>query len=177
MAIFLAFLVGAIQVMLGMFRLGFLVNFLSKPVISGFTSAAAFIIIFSQLKHLLGVNTAKSNTFYELVLNALEKIGETNSYDFGLGILGILIIMALKKWNKKIPAILIVVILGVLAVYFLNLESYGVKIVGEVPQGLPEFQIPNINFKNIRSIWPIALTLALIGYCLLYTSPSPRDRG
>lgn len=164
MAIFLAFLVGAIQVVLGMFRLGFLVNFLSKPVISGFTSAAAFIIIFSQLKHLLGVNTAKSNTFYELVLNALEKIGETNSYDFGLGVLGILIIMALKKWNKKIPAILIVVILGVLAVYFLNLESYGVKIVGEVPQGLPEFQIPNINFKNILNIWPIALTLALIGY-------------
>ena len=71
---------------------------------------------------------------------------------------------ALKKWNKKIPAILIVVILGVLAVYFLNLESYGVKIVGEVPKGLPEFQIPNINFKNILNIWPIALTLALIGY-------------
>ena len=87
MAIFLAFLVGTIQVMLGMFRLGFLVNFLSKPVISVFTSAAAFIIIFSQLKHLLGVNTPKSNTFYELVLNALEKIGETNSYDFGLGVL------------------------------------------------------------------------------------------
>lgn len=164
MAIFLAFLVGAIQFILGIFRLGFLVNFLSKPVIRGFTSAAAFIIIFSQLKHLLGVNIAKSSKFHQLVLNALEKLGETNMYDFVIGLSGILLIIALKKWNQKIPSILLVVILGVLAVYFLNLESYGVKIVGEVPKGLPTFQIPDINFENILNIWPIALTLALIGY-------------
>ncbi len=164
MAIFLAFLVGAIQFILGISRMGFLVGFLSKPVITGFTSAAAFIIIFSQLKHLLGANIAKSSKFHQLVLNAYEKLGEINIYDFAIGLGGILIIVALKKWSRKIPPILLVVVLGILAVYFLNLESYGVKIVGEVPKGLPSFKMPDISIENILNIWPIALTLALIGY-------------
>ncbi len=164
MAIFLAFMVGAIQLLLGICRMGFLVNFLSKPVISGFTSAAALIIIFSQLKHLLGTNIEKSNKFHQLLLNAFEKISETNSYDFVIGILGIVIIIGLKKWSKKIPSILFVVILGILAVYFFNLSTYGIKIVGTIPTGLPNFAIPNINLDNVLSIWPIALTLALVGY-------------
>ncbi len=164
MAIFLAFLVGAIQMLLGISRMGFLVNFLSKPVISGFTSAAALIIIFSQLKHLLGANIAKSNKFHELIGNALEKIGETNAIDLGIGLAGILIIVGLKRWSKKFPSILLVVILSILAVYFLNLVSYDVKIVGTVPTGLPSFQMPDISLENTLSIWPIALTLALVGY-------------
>ncbi len=164
MAIFLAFLVGAIQVLLGLFRMGFLVNFLSKPVISGFTSGAAFIIVFSQLQHLLGVDIEKSNRFHQLIINAFGEIAQTNGYDLVIGIVGILIIVLIKKLNKKIPSILLVVVLGVLAVYFLDLQSYGVKIVGEIPMGLPEFQIPDITFKNSMDLWPIALALALIGY-------------
>lgn len=164
MAIFLAFLVGAIQFLLGISRMGFLVNFLSKPVISGFTSAAALIIIFSQLKHLLGADIAKSNTFHQLILNAFEKLAETNMYDFGIGLFGIFVIVGLKKWSPKIPAILLVVVLGILGVYLLNLESFGVHIVGAVPTGLPDFQIPDISIENTLSLWPIALTLALVGY-------------
>lgn len=164
MAIFLAFMVGAIQLFLGISRMGFLVNFLSKPVINGFTSAAALIIIFSQLKHLLGAPIERSSKFHQLILNAFEKVSETNLVDFAIGFVGILIIVGLKKWSKKIPSILLVVILGILAVYFLNLENYGVKIVGAVPMGLPSFQVPNISLENALSIWPIALTLALIGY-------------
>ena len=124
LAIFLAFLVGAIQLTLGLFRMGFLVNFLSKPVISGFTSAAALIIVFSQLKHLLGATIVRSNKFHELVMNAFEKIADSNVYDFSIGIAGIIIIVLLKKWNRKIPSILLVVVLGILAVRFLNLERF-----------------------------------------------------
>ena len=164
MAIFLAFLVGVIQLTLGVCRMGFLVNFLSKPVISGFTSAAALIIIFSQLKHLFGANITRSNKFHELVLNAFEKVSEINAYDFGVGIAGIIIIVLLKKWSKKIPSILLVVVLGILAVRFLNLERFGVQIVGDIPTGLPSFQAPQISWDAILSIWPIALTLALVGY-------------
>ena len=101
MAIFLAFLVGAIQFVLGLGRMGFLVNFLSKPVISGFTSAAAIIIMFSQLKHLLGVDIEKSNKFHILIRNAFEKVAETNLYDFGIGILGISSSSDLKNGIKK----------------------------------------------------------------------------
>lgn len=164
MALLLAFMVGAIQLILGLLRMGFLVNFLSKPVISGFTSAAALIIIFSQLKHLLGVSIEKSNQFHELLSNAFEKLPETNPFDMAIGVGGILIILLLKKWNRKIPGILLVVVLGIMAVYILRLHSMGIKIVGEIPKGLPHFQIPKINLKNILEIWPIAFTLALIGY-------------
>ena len=164
MAIFLAFLVGAIQLLLGLFRMGFLVNFLSRPVISGFTSGAALIIIFSQLKHLLGTDIEKSIKFHQLVINAFDKFTATNLYDFTIGVAGILIMVLLKKWNKKIPSILIVVVLGILTVYFLDFQQYGVKIVGEIPYGLPDFQVPNFNFQNAMDLWPIALTLALVGY-------------
>jgi SulP family sulfate permease len=164
LAIFLAFLVGAIQLLLGLFRMGFLVNFLSTPVISGFTSGAALIIIFSQLKHLLGTDIEKSIKFHQLVINAFDKFAATNLYDFTIGIGGILIIVLLKKWNKKIPSILIVVVFGILAVYFLDLQQFGVKIVGEIPYGLPDFQVPNFNYQNAMDLWPIALTLALVGY-------------
>ncbi|WP_425629434.1 SulP family inorganic anion transporter [Cellulophaga lytica] len=164
MAIVLGFMVGATQFLLGLFRMGFLVNFMSKPVISGFTSGAAIIIMFSQLKHLLGANIEGSSKFVTLIKNVFAKVAETNMYDFAIGMVGILIIVVVKKINKKIPSILFVVVLGILAVYFFKLEQYGVKIVGAIPDGLPSFSVPNINIKNILDIWPIAVTLALVGY-------------
>ena len=164
MALLLAFMVGAIQLILGLLRMGFLVNFLSKPVISGFTSAAALIIIVSQLRHLLGVSIDRSNRFHELLGNALKKLPETNPFDLAIGLGGIVIIFLLKKWNKKIPGILLVVVIGIIGVYVFKLPSLGVKIVGEIPMGLPHFQLPKVNFENISEILPIALTLALIGY-------------
>ncbi len=164
MALFLSFMVGAFQLFMGVFRMGFLVNFMSRPVISGFTSAAAVIIIFSQLKHLLGTNIENSNKFHELVINALHHIKETNFYDFGIGIVGILVIISFKNWFKRFPAILLVVVLSTVVVYFFNLESYGVHVVGEVPAGLPSFHWHKFSFKNFKDIWPIALTLAFVGY-------------
>lgn len=164
MAIFLAFVVGLIQLILGVCRMGFLVNFLSKPVISGFTSAAAIIIIFSQWKHLLGAEIPGSNRFYQLVLNVVTHISETNIYDFIIGLSGIIILVVLKKWSKKIPVILVLVVTAILAVYFLNLEEHGVKIVGAIPKGLPHFKVPNIDIEKAINIWPTALTLALVGY-------------
>ncbi len=163
-ALFLAFFVGAIQLVLGLFRMGFLVNFLSRPVISGFTSGAVLIIIFSQLKHLLGTDIERSGQFHHLVINAFEKIQDTNPFDLAIGLVGILIIVATKKWNRKIPGILIAVVLGILAVFLLKLESYGVHIVGNIPKGLPSFEVPDFSVKNITSLWPMALTLALVGY-------------
>jgi len=164
MVVVLALMVGAIQFLLGLFRMGFLVNFLSKPVISGFTSAAAVIIIFSQLKHLLGASIVGSNRFHQLLQNAIEKLGDTNPYDLGIGVLGILLIIGFKKWNKNIPVILIIVLLGILSVYFLDLKYYGVELVGEVPQGLPSFVLPDLKLEYVQQLWPIALALALVGY-------------
>ena len=164
MVVVLALMVGAIQFLLGLFRMGFLVNFLSKPVISGFTSAAAVIIILSQLKHLLGTEISGSSRFHDLLQNAIQKIGDTNPYDLGIGLLGILLILVFKKWNKNIPIVLIVVLLGMVGVYLFDLKIYGVELVGEVPQGLPSFVLPDVKLAYVQSLWPIALALALVGY-------------
>jgi SulP family sulfate permease len=164
LAILLAFMVGAIQFVLGIFRMGYLVTFLAKPVISGFTSAAAMIIIFSQLKHLLGVDMEGSNQFHRIFLNAIETIPQTNFYDFIIGLTGIFLLIGFKKWNRHIPAILIIVVLGILAVYFFKMEALGIKIVGTIPKGLPGFVLPAFSMDTMMQLWPIALTLALIGY-------------
>jgi len=164
MALLLAFFVGCFQLVLGILRMGFLVNFLSKPLISGFTSGAALIIIFSQLQYLLGTEIEKSNQFHKILANAFEKLGNTNPYDLGIGVVGIVLMIFFKKINKKSPYILIVVILGILAVYFFQLTSKGVQIVGEIPKGLPEVALPEWSLTSFMELWPIALTLALIGY-------------
>ena len=109
-AILLAFLVGAIQFLLGLFRLGFLVNFLSHPVVSGFTSAAALIIGLSQLKHLLGVEIPRSHHIHEIILFAFDNLNQINGIALLVGILGILIIVFSKKINKSLPGQLFAVI-------------------------------------------------------------------
>jgi len=162
MAIFLGLFMGGIQLLLGLIRMGFLVNFLSKPVISGFTSAAAIIIGLSQLKHLLGTDIERSNQIHMLFLNAFKTIDQTNLYTLGIGIAAIIILKAIKKVNKKIPAALIVVVLGILAVYILKLNTYGVKIVENIPSGLPSVEVPSIDYSRLDELFPIAITLALI---------------
>jgi SulP family sulfate permease len=164
MAILLAFMVGCIQLLLGLLRMGFLVNFLSKPVISGFTSGAALIIMGSQLKHILGTEIAKSNQLHYILANTIQKLGDTNLYDLAIGIAGILLMVLVKKWNRKIPYILLVVALGTLVVYYFDLSLLGVKVVGDIPAGLPAFTVPQIEIGILSQLWPIALTLALIGY-------------
>lgn len=165
MVAILAFIVGAIQLVLGLLRMGFLVNFLSKPVISGFTSGAAIIIILSQLKHLLGTGSANNSSgFHTLLIDAYSSITDTNPYTLLIGGVGILLIFAFKKWNPRIPGILIVVVLAMVTASALKLGDYGVALVGVVPSGLPNFVMPNLQWDSLAQLWPIALALALVGY-------------
>jgi SulP family sulfate permease len=164
MAIFLAFFMGLIQLGLGLLRMGFLVNFLSKPVISGFTSAAAIIIGFSQLKHLLGTDIEGSNQIHILLKNAIATVSNTNWIALAIGLLAIVVIKSIKRFNSRIPAALVVVVLGVLTIYFFNLNEQGVRIVGEVPSGLPSLKVPTFDFSRVSELLPIALTLALIAF-------------
>lgn len=164
MAIFLALLMGSIQLLLGLFRMGFLVNFLSKPVISGFTSAAAIIIGLSQLKHVLGVKIEGSSQIHILLNNVFHSLNQINWYTIAVGITTILLIKGMKKINKRIPAALIVVVLGILLIYLTKLNTFGVKIVGAVPEGLPNFVVPAVGYSRIAELVPIALTLALIAF-------------
>ena len=162
MAIFLALFMGSIQLLLGIVKMGFLVNFLSKPVISGFTSAAALIIGLSQLKHLLGAPIENSNQIHILLRNTVEVLDQINIYAIVLGVTAILIIKAIKRWIPKVPAALVVTILGIAITYAFNLSEYGLNIVKEVPSGLPKVGLPELSMNRFNDLAPIAVTLALI---------------
>ncbi|MGA0942497.1 MAG: SulP family inorganic anion transporter, partial [Flavobacteriaceae bacterium] len=164
MAIFLALFMGLIQFILGVVRMGFLVNFLSKPVISGFTSAAALIIGLSQLKHLLGTQIERSNQIHTLLLNAFKTIDQTQWIALFLGLAAILIIKGLKRIHKRIPGALIVTLLGILVTYIFRLDQLGLSIVQDVPKGFPAFSLPSVEQSRIAELFPIALTLALIAF-------------
>lgn len=164
MAIALAFMMGAIQFLLGVFRLGFLVSFLSRPVISGFTSAAAIIIGLNQVKHLFGTEIERSNQIHVLLYNTLEKVTEINLPTFIIGVVTIVLIVVIKKINKKIPTALVVVVLGIIVVQFFGLDAYGVKIVKDIPEGLPGFSIPTIDMDFFSELFTLSATLALIAF-------------
>ena len=163
-AIMLAFLMGLMQLAFGIFKLGFLVNFLSKPVISGFTSAAAIIIGLNQLKHIFGIEIPRSNRAHSLLYDTGIAINTTNLITLCLGIGTILTIIFLKKYLKKIPAALTVVILSILIVPFFHLDLYGVKIIGAIPTGLPSPSIPDFSQNYFKDLLPLALTLSLIAF-------------
>ena len=164
MAIALAFMMGVIQLALGVFRLGFLVSFLSKPVISGFTSAAAIIIGLSQFKHLLGADVERSNQIQTLLYNIVKKVPEINLPSLLIGLITIVLIVVLKKINKKIPTALVVVVLGIIIVQFFRLDNYGVQIVEHIPKGLPKFSIPTIDMQFFSQLLTLSATLALIAF-------------
>lgn len=163
-ALTLAFLVGLIQFGMGMLRLGFVVNFLSHPVINGFTSAAAIIIGLSQVKHLLNVKLPRSEHIHEMVIAIAQNIGDTHLITLGIGVLGIVIIKFGKKLHKQFPAPLVAVIVGILVVWGFNLTDQGVKILGDVPSGLPTFSTPSFNLDTWKELLPIAFAISMVGF-------------
>lgn len=163
LAILLALLVGVFQFLLGALRMGFITNLLSKPVISGFTSAAAIIIAVNQLKYLLGIDLGRGPVF-EIISNLSDKISEIHFLTLVIGISGILIVIGLKNLSQRIPGMLIAVVLGTLVVYFFQLEEQGVNIVKAIPGGLPSLAIPGIDLQQISQLIPLAITISIVGY-------------
>lgn len=164
LAILLALMMGAIQLVLGLAKMGFLVNFLSRPVISGFTSAAAFIIGFNQLTHVIGADIPRSNQVHLLAVGAIEALGELNTVTLGIGLGAMGALFFFKRFVKGFPAALLVVVVGILIVRFGGLEAQGVAIVGNVPAGLPGVDLPTISKDDILHLLPVAATLALIAF-------------
>jgi len=164
MAIFLAFLVGAIQLLMGLFRMGFIISFLSKPVIIGFTSAAAVIIGLSQLKYILGIELSQSNQLHIFIQSLINSNSSLHFMTIIISITSVVFILLIKKLNHKIPSALIAVILGILWVYFNGLDKQGVSVVGVIPDGLPSFQSPSFEVESLKKLFPTAFTLALVAF-------------
>ncbi|MCB9278140.1 MAG: sulfate permease [Lewinellaceae bacterium] len=164
LAVATATIAGLIQLLLGGLRLGFLINFLSHPVISGFTSAAAFIIGFSQLKSLVGIDLPRSNQLHVLLASLAKNLHQINWAVMGIGLSSLALILILKKIRKSFPGALLAVVIWTLIVWVFGLHEKGIEIVGEVPKGLPGFMIPKLSGGVLTELLPLALTICLISF-------------
>lgn len=159
----LALMVGVMQWGMGVLRLGFLVKFLSHPVISGFSSAAALIIGMSQLSHILGVKLERSHHVHAIALEAWERAAEINPLAVGISVVSVVALVVLKRWAPRFPRFLVVVAGGALGVAALGLGDQ-VAIVGEVPGGLPTPALPSLQSAQLVALLPVALTISLVSF-------------
>lgn len=162
-AALLALLVGAIQAGMGVLRLGFLVNFLSRPVISGFTSAAALVIGASQLGALVGVALPPSQGLHT-VLGALARaIDRVHLPTLALGLASLVVLVALAR-RPRLPRALIVLALGGLAAWAFDLPAVGVAVLGAVPSGMPSPTWPEVPLETTWALLPGAAAIALLSF-------------
>ncbi len=180
-AITLSFLSGIFLVGLGAIKAGFLTNFMSHPVIAGFTSAAALIIAFSQFKYLLGVELGRSSFIPQILWDTAQKIGTVHMPTLIISAVSLVLLFgrnligeALKRaglldefWGDILPKAmpLVVVIATSAAVWLGGLAGAGgVKIVGEIPQGLPSIALPQLDLTTIEKLVVGAMVIAFVGF-------------
>lgn len=157
-----ALLSGIIQIGFSFLRLGVLANFLSQPVMVGFVSAAGVIIAISQIKYLLTLDLPRSASVPEMIIEVGQHISGFNGYSLLLGVAGIIVILLLKRIHKTFPGSLVVVILGSLAIYYMNLNDLGVPIVGELPSGLPSFYAGFWSWSYFVALLPTAFIVSVM---------------
>jgi len=164
LALLLSLMVGALQIGMGLLRFGFLTNFLSHPVLAGFTSAAAIVIGTSQLRHLLGVSLPNSEKVSDTIRSLIGAMGSIHLLTVAIGVTAILLLIALRRWKPIFPGAITVVALFTFAAWLFGLEGRGLRVVGEVPGGLPLPTLPLVDLPSIVSLLPVALTIALVGF-------------
>ncbi len=178
-AVVLAFMSGLILVIMGLFRLGFLANFLSHPVIAGFITASGILIAASQLRHVFGIE-ASGHTLYEMAVSLAAGIGQANPATFAVGVATLAFLFGVRRWLKVlltrigVPvraadiAAKVAPIAAVAATAYasalLNLPDQGVRIVGDIPQGLPPLTVPSIQLELWLQLAGAALLISIIGF-------------
>lgn len=164
LAIMLALLVGTFQLFLGLFKLGVVVNFLSHPVIVGFTNAAAIIIGLSQLNKIFGVPKPRSESFINDIWMVLQQISDTHVLTLVMGISAFVIMWVMKKYVPKVPGVLVAVVVTTFVSWSMGFEALGGKVVGIIPSGLPAMKLPEIDFSMAASLFSSAIVISLVGF-------------
>ena len=165
-AMALALMVGVFQIALGLLRLGFIVDFLSHPVVLGFTNGAALIIATSQLDDLFGVTVAKAPHHYQTVFRTVSVAASgAHGWTVGMAALALVIIIAIKRIAPKAPAMLIAVALTTLLSWLGGYAQAGGRVVGDIPAGLPRYGLPKVDpARAFEGLAPSAIAIALIGF-------------
>jgi high affinity sulfate transporter 1 len=163
-SIVLALLVGGFSVIGGLARIGFLADFLSRPILTGFLNGTGLSIIAGQLGKLLGISL-HSREFLGQLREVVSRLGETHALTAMLGLGLLVVLVALKRLAPRIPGPLAGVILGGVLWTILQPAAIHVQVVGEVPGGLPAFGIPSIDPGDLRALAIAALGIALVSFC------------
>ncbi len=165
LAIILAFIIGVIQLLMGVFKLGFIMNFISHSVISGFTTAAAIIIAATQIPSLFGYEVERHEYVFLNFYEILKDIPQTNLATLVIGLTSVvLIILAKKKLSKAFPIALIVIVAGILLSYIFDFKSMGVAVIGSIEANLRLPTVPALSAKSIFALLPSGLIIAVIGF-------------
>ena len=160
----LAVMVGVLRIALGTARLGFVVNFLSGPVLVGFTAAAAVVIGLSQAKHLLGVPLTDSSEAGEVLADIFRRLDEVSGGTVAVGAAALAVLIVLQRFRPGWPAALIVVAIGALVSSIGGFEEHGISVVGDVPRSLPTPSRPSVSADNMRELLPSAVAITILGF-------------
>ncbi len=161
--VFLTLMTGVLYVIAGIFKLGFIANFLSQPILVGFLNGIALLIIAGQLSKFLGYQS-ETKEFFQRLIEIVVKVDQAHLPTLILGV-GLLVLMLLiRRFAPKLPAALVVVIVGMIVVAAMGLDERGVAALGEVPAGLPEFHFAVFDLETYRDIFGDAAALMLISF-------------
>ena len=144
-------------------KIGAVADFLSKPVLVGYMTGAALILMASQLDKLFGIKLDR-NDFFPRLAELATRLHQAHRPTLLLGVGILAVIVGLRRFAPKVPAALAVVVLAIAASLALGLEGRGVAVVGAFPSGLPRFTLPSIDWRDIHTLLPAAIGIALLSY-------------
>lgn len=163
LALTMTFLAGVYQFSFGLARLGALVNFVSHTVVIAFTAAAAILIGTSQVKHVLGLHLERGHSFAHTWLEVFQNLGDVNFYVFVVAMLTLLIALLSRSYSRRMPHLLIGLVVGSLLTFLLGANSHHIALVGKIPSQLPPFSSPGFSMETVRMLAPQAFAVALLG--------------
>jgi SulP family sulfate permease len=158
-----AILVGLISVLGGLLKLGFITDFLSKPILIGYITGTSLIVIGSQLGKMFGIKV-ESDYFLRQIMEVLSRFEEWHVLTVVLGLVSMAILFIIRRVNRALPGPLIVVVLGIIASIAFDLAARGVAVVGAVPAGLPSLAIPSVSLQDVVALLPAAVALTILIY-------------
>ena len=163
-AVALVLVIGFIFLVAGLARLGWVTQFLSKPVMDGFVTGLAIFVAVGQLNKFFGVEKGEGNVFQKF-LAVIQQLPEANWVTFAVGASALALLFLLPRWNRKIPAGLVVLFSYIALSQVLNLNgNYGVDVAGVLPQGLPTLALPQVSVETILAMILPAIGIFLVAY-------------
>ncbi len=159
----LAITTGVLALAAGLARLGFVANFISEPVLKGFIVGLALTIIIGQVPKLLGVSKGEGD-FFDQLWHLITHLGQAQGLTVVVGLASLAIVLVLRRVAPAVPAPLVAVLAGILAVHIFSLDKHGVDIVGHISGGLPAFGLPHVPSADYLKLAGPAVGVMLVGF-------------